>query len=147
MNPSLDMLIGSFRRAQDVAVATLTGKLGIPRPASNRDWLRVCAEHRLYQIKELEGVQICAHGYGIELIIGDLTIDFDWGENGEPDGFDAWRLWIHAEESCRNVDCTEASVQEWLDSATRDGELVKVGKLYFDPRRRAIGCGKRSEQT
>lgn len=136
MNPVLDTLIERFRGAQDVAVATLVQTLRIPRPKTDFDWPQICEDHGFVGRCEREGIQIYAHGYGIELKIGDLTIDFDWGENGEPDGFDAWRLWIFASDNSESLPCTYESIQQWLDAAHAAGELTKSLTLYFDPRRR-----------
>src|SRR5262245_9434456 len=97
MHPVLTDMIGRFRAAQDRGVAAvvevLGGALGVRLPASNREWVAICAECGLYIVRAVNGIEIDAHGYGIELVFPDVTIDFDWGAAGEPDGFDAWRLW------------------------------------------------------
>jgi len=36
------------------------------------------------------------HGVGCRVMMGDRTIDFDFGPNGAVGGFDAWRLWLFA---------------------------------------------------
>src|SRR5688572_7383900 len=97
MNPTLARIIAAFRAAQDRAVATLTHTFQIPLPASNVDWLRVCSEGELHKRKEWNGIGIYTHGYGIELTYPDLSIDFDWGDRGDADGFDSWRLWNFCE--------------------------------------------------
>jgi hypothetical protein len=93
MKPELESLIKQFRAAQDVGVATIRDTLSLPLPKSGPDWVHYCCANGIQKINELNGIPIYAHGYGIELKIDELTIDFDWGPNGEPDGFDAWRLY------------------------------------------------------
>ena len=137
MLPALDILIDRFRTAQDIAVHTLIYKLNIPQPQSDRAWAFYCAENDLHQTRELNGIGIHAHGYGIELRIDDLTIDFDWGANGEPDGFDGWRLYNFKIDSCSDVVCSHIDVNSWLETAYAEGELLKNGSLYYDPKRRA----------
>jgi hypothetical protein len=96
MNRVLADMIRRFRSAQNRGVAAfveiLGPALGTRLPASNREWVTICAESGLYKVRRVNGLGFYAHGYGIELTLDGVTIDFDWGEVGEPDGFDAWRL-------------------------------------------------------
>ncbi len=80
MHETLDRLIGEFRAAQDIAVARLLRDLGVPQPSSGIDWVHYCCKNGLYETDELGGVGIYAHGFGIELKIGSLTIDFGLGK-------------------------------------------------------------------
>ena len=137
MKQELDELIGEFRSAQDRAVAFLSRELGIPRPDTNRDWVRIWYAHELQKPGVRNGVHIDCHGYGVELVLADVTIDFDWGENGEPDGFDAWRLYVFLLNNRPTDTRTDDEIQGWLDETLAEGELTMFGKLYFDPKRRA----------
>lgn len=137
MNPTLAVLIEEFRDAQDIGVATLLNDLKIPQPRSGIGWVHFCEARGLYETKILHGVGVNAHGYGIELKIGPLTIDFDWGAKGEPDGFDGWRLYNFAMDNLSHIECTHEVVNQWLEDALGAGELTKEGNLYYDPKRRA----------
>lgn len=139
MNPALESLIAHFRAAQDLGVATLTQKLLIPSPATDRDWPFICIEYKINRRCDRDGVGIYSHGYGIELKIEDLTIDFDWGNEGEADGFDAWRLYNFTIDNRDCLSCTHSGVQQWLDEAVAAGEITKSGNLYYDPKRRTSG--------
>ncbi len=136
MDPLLDDLIGRFRLAQDAAVAFLVDVVKMPWPDSNRDWS--------WRIRELtpeiilpSGTTLHPHGYGIRVISENLNVDFDWGDNGEPDGFDGWRLYWFSLENCPQITCTHTQLNELLESAVAEGVLVNSGSLYYDPNRRA----------
>lgn len=137
MDHRLDQLIEGFRAAQDIGVAVLTRDLRIPIPSSGRDWWVYCKQNGLYEIEELQGIPIRAHGFGIELTIGSMIIDFDWGPNGEQDGFDGWRLYVYPLNNDMEEELSHAEINDLLQSAFGAGELIKIDELYFDPKRRA----------
>jgi hypothetical protein len=144
MHPVLADIIERFRRAQDrgveAIVEVLGPALGVRLPASNREWVSLCAECGLYNVRWVNGIQIYAHGYGIELVLEDVTIDFDWGAAGEPDGFDAWRLWNFVSVNKLDVACEgHLQMQSWLQQAHQCGVLTQEGLygLYYSPAHRA----------
>ncbi len=137
MHFELRSLIHEFRKSQDEAVELIRKRLGIPMPESDREWVRYCIESGLYQISEMNGGCIKAHGYGIAISTAGLKIDFDWGPNGECDVFDAWRLYIFALENSTDIRCSHDDLIRWLEDAHRIGELDQVGSMYFDPTLRA----------
>jgi hypothetical protein len=145
MNPTLALIITDFRQAQDRAVATIRDDLNWKLPSSNRNWVFLCGSEGYNPIRELNGVKICTHGYGIELKYPDLSIDFDWGEQGEGTGFDTWRLWSHCELNKRFLDaCTHDAIRDWLEEALHSNELVKDRLLWYGPDERLI---KTTEQN
>jgi hypothetical protein len=142
MNPILADMIGRFRAAQDRGVAAvvevLGPALGVRLPASNREWVRMSAECGVNRAGRVNGIEVDAHGYGIELVLDGVTIDFDWGDSGEPDGFDAWRLWNFVQVNGIAVDCGRSSqVRSWLEEAAALGELTRDSLLYYSPAHRA----------
>lgn len=137
MHPTLDLLIERFRAAQDLAIDTLTGDLQLPLPTTARDWWSYCGENGLYNIREIRGIGFFAHGFGVALQIGSLSIDFDFGRNGEIDGFDSWRLYLHAKDNLPHLSCDHLEVNRWLQESLVAGELVQIDALCFDPKRRA----------
>jgi len=142
VNPSLLALIERFRVAQDRGVAFITDvlgpTLGVRLPGSPTEWVNICAETGLYNVRWINGVEVYSHGYGIELIFTGLTIDFDWGEAGEPDGLDGWWLWKFARLNPCGVPCPErAEVWAWVEEAAAAGELTKDRYLYYSPTHRA----------
>jgi len=142
MNPILADMIGRFRSAQDRGVAVIAEVLGpefgARLPATNREWVTICEECGLYEVRHVDDVGVYAHGYGIELALDGLTIDFDWGDSGEPDGFDTWRLWNFARVNGVAVDGVDFShVRSWLGEAAACGELTQDSQLYYSPTHRA----------
>jgi len=142
MSPLLANMIEQFRSAQDRGVSFVAEVLGpvagVRLPSSNREWVRICEESGLHRIREINGIKIYAHGFGIELISKDMTIDFDWGDSGEPDGFDAWRLWNFLRRNHGTDErVTHADVRLWLEEAHDKGELTRDTSLYYSPSHRA----------
>jgi hypothetical protein len=132
MNSTLSEIIRAFRTAQDRGVAALRDQLGLPMPSSNRHWVTLCGELDLNKKRELRGIGIYTHGHGVELTFQDESIDFDWGEHGEGNGFDAWRLWSHCEVNKVFLGkCDHDAIKAWLHEAFQGGELVKDRLLYY----------------
>jgi hypothetical protein len=144
MHPVLLDIIEQFRAAQDRGVAAvvqvLGPTLGVRLPVSNRDWVHICEEIGLYSIRWINGIGIYAHGFGIEVAFRDLTIDFDWGKSGQPDGFDVWRLWNFIAVNQLNVPCiSDSQLESWIQQAFQSGELIQdlLCSLYYSPAHRA----------
>jgi hypothetical protein len=146
MHAVLAKIIGRFRAAQDRGVATLVEELRVPLPNSNREWVSICGDYGLYKLRGINGIGVYTHGYGIELIFDDITIDFDWGDAGEPDGFDTWRLWNFVNINKLDVACEACSqIGAWLEEAYRDGELTRDRLLYYSPAHRATSRSRKGD--
>ncbi len=88
MNGDLARLIAAYQASVRVAIC-LMKKSGIPLPATNTEWTGIDIPDR----GELDGgISYFKHGYGCAVRLPDGAVDFDFGANGEIDGFDAWRL-------------------------------------------------------
>ena len=92
MNEDLFNLIRLFNKAQENALIILENFFSCSRPVSRMDYISRCVPIIREANYEASGHKIRPHGYGMEINVGDITIDFDFGENGEINGFDAWRL-------------------------------------------------------
>ena len=88
MNQNLAHLISDYQSSVRVAVDLLR-QSSIPLPATNTDW---AATNIAQRGELLGGVPYFKHGYGCAVRLPTGTVDFDFGEHGEIDGFDAWRL-------------------------------------------------------
>ncbi len=86
--------IASFRSAQELALAYVHERLGLPVPRSNREWMRYAyaVPPAAAVVANTDGVKIDIHGAGIEVVHPDFAIDYDYGPSGECDCFDAGDL-------------------------------------------------------
>jgi hypothetical protein len=122
-------------------VDVLGPTLGVKLPTSNREWVRHSGEVGLHNVRWVNRVEVCTHGYGIELIFPDLDIDFDWGDHGESDGFDVWRLWNFARSNALRFgfgELTYQLVRVWLEEAVSRGELTADAHLFYSPSHRVV---------
>ncbi|HYH65496.1 MAG TPA: hypothetical protein VD866_12440 [Urbifossiella sp.] len=118
-------------------VDVLNPTLGVRLPHSPEEWVTICGETGLYNVRWINGVEVYSHGYGIELSFGGLTIDFDWGEFGEADGFDVWRLWNFARLNPCDEPCPEhAEAKTWIEAAVAAGHLTQDRYLCYSPAHR-----------
>src|SRR5262245_44469003 len=86
-------LIRTYRQAVADAVGELSAS-GIPLPRSNIEWSLSSVPY----IGSLRGGgKYRKHGYGCTVETAKGEVDFDFGPQGEVDGFDAWRLWLFAD--------------------------------------------------
>jgi hypothetical protein len=73
------------------------------------------------------------HGVGCRVESERMEVDFDFGEGGRADGFDAWRLYLFADnyqDEFPELTSSEA-VQAGLDALADAGELVRSGSLVY----------------
>ena len=71
----------------------------------------------------------------MEINIGGTKIDFDFGENGETNGFNAWRLseFVHDNGIDTTLN-TEGKITSAINNAINAGVIVKaagVGTNYY----------------
>lgn len=88
MNDGLAQLIYDYQGAVRAAVALLESS-GIPKPATRDVWAGLDIPHR----GGLQGgVRYFKHGYGCAVNLPSGKVDFDFGAEGQIDGFDLRRL-------------------------------------------------------
>ena len=92
MHAELSKIIEAFNAAQRKAVEVLESKFVCERPASQDDFIFRCVPAIREADYSAGGYRIRPHGIGMEIEGNGLSIDFDFGENGELNGFDAFRL-------------------------------------------------------
>lgn len=101
----------------------------IPTPRTASEW----AEKSINPIFYIDvGVKFIKHGYGCTVHSPNKTINFDFGKNGELDGFDLYRL---MEFSKNNLDefgykCKE-EIEEDFKSAESTGSIYYSGYLLY----------------
>ncbi len=64
------------------------------------------------------------HGVGCCVTYPNKMVDWDFGNNGRLDGFDAWRLWVFADEGTDNF--PEFKQQEVLNKAFQEAEIQGI---------------------
>jgi hypothetical protein len=129
MNKRLAQLISDYQISVSTALRLLQ-KSGIVLPISGRDW----AEADIPACGELEGgIAYYKHGYGCAVSLPAGEIDFDFGDRGEIDGFDLWRLNLFAGSKFTEYGFdTKAALEESFNAAVKTGSLVYSGySLYY----------------
>jgi hypothetical protein len=114
-------LIAAFLAAVRVAVETLRPHVGEGSMLQN-----VRANPSLRRGALPGGVDYYFHGIGCAFTRDGRTVDFNFGPAGEINGFDAWRLWLFAEQDPERFPQwqTESAITGALD------ELVHAGLAH-----------------
>ncbi|MFT5594287.1 MAG: hypothetical protein ACI8SR_002676 [Oceanicoccus sp.] len=135
MDFELERIIGLFNIAQEKAVEILESKFECKRPVSSTDFIQRCVP----AIREVDyvrsGYKIRPHGIGMKINVDGIIIDFDFGMNGEFNGFDAWRLsefvrWNKIKSSIKS----EKEFEAVLNEAIQNKEIVKsngMGNILY----------------
>lgn len=126
MNNNLARLISDYQTSVRAAVE-LMRQSGIQLPATNVDW----AATDIPQRGELKGGNpYFKHGYGCAVRLPGGAVDFDFGEQGEIDGFDAWRLAGFAGSRLSEYGfVSEAALNECFKAEVAVGSLVYSGYI------------------
>lgn len=130
------VLVHEYQSATKKAVDLII-QSGIPLPRSNVAW----SLNDLPDIGVLTGgIRYRKHGYGCEVFFPEASIDFDFGTQGEYDGFDLWRIRMFTSERLSEFGISDDDELERLfKEAVRAGALVQAeGTLYY-LRNRPIG--------
>ena len=135
MDDRLRRLISAYQAAVKEAVQLLAAS-GIPMPQSNMEW----AANGIPQRGEVAGgVAYVKHGYGCVVHLSQGSVDFDFGDAGQTNGFDAWRLTSFASDRLPAYGFeSEEDLKEAFERAVSAGELVYSGYiLHYLPQHAA----------
>ena len=126
MDTRLRTLIDDYL-ASVATAARLLAESGFEIPRSNTDW----ACNGAVQVGELKGgIKYFKHGYGCRVGLLGGEVDFDFGENGEITGFDAWRLASFAEGKLQRYGfASEEDLNTVFKAAVANGHLVFSGYI------------------
>jgi hypothetical protein len=126
MDNHLARLISDYQASVRAAVE-LMQQSRIPMPDTDADW----AATDIPQRGELDGgIPYFKHGYGCAVRLPAGSVDFDFGEHGEIDGFDAWRLVSFAGSRLSEYGfASEASLNECFKAEVAAGSLVYSGYI------------------
>jgi hypothetical protein len=128
MDERLERLIRAFQTRVAEAVVLLRSA-SIPLPTSTNDWVitRIPGSGRLGPTASYR-----KHGYGCCVTFLDGEVDFDFGDRGQIDGFDAWRLCRFAADRLSDFGFdSKREVESIFEAAARAGELERSGSLYY----------------
>jgi len=129
MNEDLHNLIVQYQRAVEELFPRVASHLKVQLPVSNVEWTLIRPERRG---ETPDGIKYFMHGYGIAMDDGNLKVDFDLGENGQINGFDAERLAKFVEKNeiktpLKNRNAIAAAITE----AESTGELSYSGYILY----------------
>ncbi|THD04509.1 hypothetical protein B1810_05155 [Panacagrimonas perspica] len=114
-------LIRSYLQATSEAVAALEAA-GITRPASALGWSLAGIPHEGHLIDDR---RYRKHGFGCTVELPSVSIDFDFGPEGQIDGFDASRLAFFATDRLEHFGYASAEqIALDMQSAVRSGAVV-----------------------
>ena len=133
MNKDLKNIIDKFNQAQLRAVEILENEFECERPSSTLDFITRCIP--IIRSKEYSngGYKIRPHGFGMEINIDGTIIDFDFGEKGEINGFDAWRLYHFVKSNNIKTSLNaENKIEAAIESSLLEGKIIKSqGPNYY----------------
>lgn len=128
MDEGLQRLIQEYLAAVGQAVAELSAS-GIPLPASRMEWVASALPKRGVLVT---GRTYLKHGYGCTVGTQPDEVDFDFGERGETNGFDGWRLARFTGFQPRAYGFADENELSWaLVPESEHGRVVKRGALWF----------------
>lgn len=119
-NETLEILINDFISMVESSTLILECKFG------TRDIRRLWRTNAIKRCgKVARGVKYELHGIGCRINFSTGSVDFDYGPNGEINGFDTWRLYNFARErpSKHKKYCDEEIIKKELE------EYIKLKKI------------------
>jgi len=129
MNTELLGIIAQYQNAVSNLFPKVAKHLNILLPITNTEWVGVDAEQRG---ETKDGIKYFMHGYGIDMTDGNIRVDFDLGEKGEINGFDAWRLSKFLEDN--NIESSfvdDKEIEKELKEAEESGEIIYSGYILY----------------
>lgn len=141
MNTSI---LKTFLADQRRAKRLVADKPGIPENIRALDWtIRSCELRKSYDLCPFANV-FRIHGYGLEIQVDDLYIDFDFSEQGLADGFDSWRIFVYimaGRFDNRGADKHISDrVDRWFNELIQLGCIEKLDNLYYFKQQPATGA-------
>lgn len=147
MNTSI---LNSFLADQRRAKRLMSVRFGIPEDIRALDWVLCSRELR-------EAYDVCPfasifriHGYGLEIQVDDLYVDFDYSIQGWADGFDSWRIFVYimaGRFDNRGPDKQVSDrVDEWFRELIQLERIEKRDNLYYLKQRPASGAERSDDR-
>lgn len=119
-------IIIQFNLAQAKAIEILENDFNCHKPKSQDDFISRCVQIIREQNYQANGYKIRPHGIGMEININGTKIDFDFGANGEFNGFDSWRLFQFIQNNKIQTQInSESQLNGLFKSALAKGFIIK----------------------
>lgn len=129
MDKALDQLITKYVDVAAELFPRVAKHLGASIPITNTEWACLGVAQRG---STPDGIDYFKHGYGVAMKDGKHKIDIDLGENGEMNGFDAWRLFDFAQGSkIQTPFGSDKEIESAVKEAEKSGELVYSGYILY----------------
>lgn len=131
MDERLTLLITTYILAVSIVVR-LIAQSGIKLPTTNLEWARTKTQS---DGKLIFGIPFVKHRYGCAVTFPAGTVDFNFGEHGEINGFDLARLIGFAENDLDDYGFNnEEEVKTEFEAAEKAGQILYSGNiLYYLP--------------
>lgn len=129
MDKELRRIIVDYQATVRCAVI-LMYRSGIKMPHSAFEWIQTDIPSRGILN---DGVPYYKHGAGCKVLFKTSPVDFDFGEKGEIDGFDLWRLTQFAADGCIDYELkTSDAIEQVFNAAAVSGEFIQLDRgLYY----------------
>lgn len=121
-------LIRDYQAAVEEAITHFERHRGLERPQHPQDWISSSLPQTGF-IDAEQTLPYFLHGYGCAVRLPSGGVDWDFGLEGQTDGFDAWRLWQFARS--RPTAFPEFQEEAVLQAAF--AEAKARGYLYASP--------------
>ncbi|MBV1909345.1 MAG: hypothetical protein KUG78_08480 [Kangiellaceae bacterium] len=129
MNKDLLKLIDKYNDAVKLLFPRVAEHLAVKLPISNTEWTGIGAEQRG---ETPCGIKYFIHGYGIAMNDGKVKVDFDLGDSGQINGFDAWRLESFVEENNIKTNLSSGKdIEAAIKLAEADGDVIFSGYILY----------------
>jgi hypothetical protein len=127
LDPRLSQLISDYQ-ARIADALLLLKESGVTLPTSNTEWVGIDVPEN---VKGAE-IRFHKHGFGCAVITPRWSVDFDFGDKGQIDGFDLDRLkWFALKRLSEYDFLDESEVNRAFEAAKLAGELVYSGNILF----------------
>lgn len=128
MNKYLFNLIREYQVKVHEALV-LMHRSGIRMPSSRVEWIATSTPQK----NLLDGdITYIKHGAGCTVYLSDGEVDFDFGNHGEINGFDLWRLSLFAGEKLSTYGFdSQDNLKMCFETAVSEGHLVRLDDYLF----------------
>ena len=129
MDDRLKSIIYDYQNAVSKSIGILESN-NIKRPASPIDWVSDRTFSGMGEFKD--GTKYFKHGFGCSIKTPDFSVDFDFGDNGEINGFDLSRLENFTKGKLHNYSISNSEELNSLFSmACKTTELIFSGYILW----------------